>query len=122
VGTSLSRALWAGSGFDALFASAILLAPRPAASILRIDLPPDPTYLNLVAVLLLILAGIYGAAARAPGRYLAVAPISGLGRVAGCGVLVGAWATGHPRAFLFLGLADLALGLVTLGAWWRERR
>lgn len=121
MGTYLSRALWAGAGFDALFSAAILLAPRPSASILGISLPPDPIYLRLSAVLLLILAGVYAAAARAPGRYPAVAPISGLGRVAGCALLVGAWLSGHPPAFLVLGLADLTLAVVTLGAWWRER-
>ena len=122
VPTPLSRALWAGAGFDALFAGAILVAPKPAAAGLRIELPHDPVYLRLVAILLLILAAIYAAAARAPGRYPAVAPTSAAGRCAGCALLVHTWSAGHPPAFLFLGLADLLLGLVTLATWWRERR
>ena len=119
--TPLSRALWVGAAFDAVFAVAILVAPAPAASLLRIDLPPDPVYLRLAAILLLILAGIYAAAARTPARYVAVAPVSAAGRGAGCLLLLHAWSAGHPRAFLVLGLADLALGLVTFVTWWRER-
>ncbi|HEX4823358.1 MAG TPA: hypothetical protein VFV19_03525 [Candidatus Polarisedimenticolaceae bacterium] len=120
--TPLSRALLAGAAFDALFAVAILAVPGLSASLLGIELPPDPIYLDLVGVLLLILAGIYAAASRAPGRYPAVAPVSAAGRLFGCALLTRAWATGHPRAFLILGIADLVLAVATAAAWWREHR
>ena len=81
--TPLARALAFGAAFDGLFAVAILALTRPAAALLRIELPADPIYLYLCGVLLFILAGVYAAAARDPGRYAAVVPVSAAGRGAG---------------------------------------
>jgi len=111
--------LAAGAAYDAGFGVVILAFPRPAAALMGLKVPDDPVYFYLNGILLLLLAGLYAAAARAPERYRAVAPISGAGRVAGCCFFVSMWAGGHPDAFLGLGLADLALGVATLGAWRR---
>jgi hypothetical protein len=108
-----------GAAYDGVFALAILLAPRPAAALLRLPFPADPVFLYLNGVLLAILAGVYAAAARDPRRYGAVAPVSAVGRVAGFGLFAWAWSGGRPAIFLALGLADLAIGVVTLALWRR---
>jgi len=112
-------ALALGAAYDAVFGVLILAFPHPAAAIMGLTVPADPVYFSLNGILLFVLAGLYAAAARAPERYRLVAPIAGVGRVAGCCFFASMWAGGHPPAFLGLGLADLALGLATLGAWRR---
>jgi len=112
-------ALGIGSAYDLGFGVAILGFTAPAARVLKLAVPADPIYLGLNGLLLILLAGLYAAAAREPERYRAVAPIAGLGRVLGFVFFALAFASGRPAAFLGLGLADLALGLATLGAWRR---
>jgi len=118
----VGMALAAGALYDLAFGLAILGFTRPAASLLGLQVPSDPVYLYLNGVLLLILAGVYAAAARMPERYRAVAPLSAAGRVLGCALLIWAWRGGRPTAFLALGLTDLALATATGAAWWRARR
>ena len=118
---SLGRVLAAGAVYDLLFGVAILAFTRPAAAILRLPLPDDPVYIYLNGVFLLILGSVYLAAARDPGRYPAVAPVSAVGRVLGFILFAWAWRGGRPQVFLALGLADLALGIATFAAWRRER-
>ena len=72
----VSRVLAVGAGYDLVFAVAILGFTRSAASMLGLQVPNDPVYLYLNGVFLLVLAGIYAAAAREPERYRAIAPIS----------------------------------------------
>ena len=115
----VSVALAVGAAYDAIFAVLILAFAEPVAGLLGLSLPADPIYFKLNAILLLILAALYLAAAREPERYRLVAPISGAGRVAGFVFFVWAWRGGRPPAFLALGVADLALGLATLAAWRR---
>jgi hypothetical protein len=115
----LGYALAAGAAYDGVFAVAILGFTQPAAAILRIDLPADPVYLYLCGVLLFILAAVYAAAALDPGRYVAVAPVSAAGRGAGFALFFWAWLGGRPPAFLAMGLADLAIGVVTIMLWRR---
>ena len=115
----LGYALAFGAAYDAAFALAILLATKPAAALLGLSVPADPVFLYLNGVLLLLLAGIYAVAARAPARYRAIAPISAMGRGMGFALFVWAWAGGHPATFLGLGLADLVIGLVTVVLWRR---
>ena len=108
-----------GAAFDLVFGVAILGFTRPAASILGLQVPGDPVYLYLNGVFLLMLAGLYAAAAREPERYRAIAPISAGGRALGFLLFLWAWAGGRPLVFLALGLADLVLGVATLVAWRR---
>ena len=114
---TLSLVLAAGALFDAAFGAAILLAPAPAAALLRIELPADLVYFRLNGVLLLILAAVYALAAREPERFHAVAPVSACGRALGFVVLSAA-----GRTFLALGAADLVIGLATALAWAQARR
>jgi len=114
--------LAAGAAYDLVFGVAILGFTRPAAAILRLQVPGDPVYLYLNGVFLLLLAGVYAAAAREPERYRAVAPISAGGRSLGFLLFLWAWAGGRPSIFLTLGLADLAIAVATLLAWRRAAR
>ena len=111
-----------GSIYDLVFAVAILGFTRPAASILGLVVPDDPVYLYLNGVFLLLLAGVYAAAARAPQRYQVIAPISAGGRALGFMLFAWAWSGGRPPVFLALGFADLAIGIATLLAWRRAVR
>lgn len=111
-----------GAAYDAAFGIAILAFTRPSAALLRIEVPADPVYLYLNGVLLLLLAGLYAAAAREPERYRAVAPVSAAGRVLGFALFLWAWSSGRPPAFLVLGVADLAIAVATLALWWRAHR
>ncbi len=112
-------ALALGAGYDLVFAVAILGFTRPAASILGLPVPGDPVYLYLNGVFLVLLAGVYAAAAREPERYRAVAPLSAGGRAIGFLLFLWAWAGGRPSMFLALGLVDLGLGVATTVAWRR---
>lgn len=117
----LGSILSIGAVYDLGFGVAILAFARPSGAILGLPIPDERVYLNLNGVFLLILGAIYLAASRAPGRYPAVAPISAAGRVLGFLLFASAWRGGSPSAFLGLGLADLALGIVTFAAWRRAR-
>jgi len=111
-----------GAGYDLVFGVAILGFTNAAAAILGLRVPEDPVYLYLNGVFLLVLAGIYAAAAREPERYRAIAPVSAGGRTLGFLLLAWAWADGRPATFLALGLADLALAAMTVIAWRRAVR
>jgi hypothetical protein len=108
-----------GAAYDAVFGVGILAFTRPLASLLGLDVPADPFYLHLNGVLLLLLAGLYAAAAGQPERYRAIPPIASAGRAAGCLLFLTAWRGGRPVAFLVLGLLDLTLGVAQLLAWRR---
>ncbi len=112
-------ALIAGAFYDLVFAVAILVLPRQASSLLGIPLPPDPFYLELNGVFLILLAALYAAAASDPERYRLVAPISAGGRILGFALFVRGWAAGQPAAFLALGVADLVFAAATLVVWRR---
>ena len=115
----VGAALAFGAAYDLGFGVAILVCKRPLAALLRLEIPPDPVYLNLNGVFLLILASIYAAASRQPERYRAVAPIAGVGRLLGFALFAAAWAGGGRDAFFLLGLTDLAVGVATLHFWRR---
>jgi hypothetical protein len=108
-----------GAIYDSVFGLAILAATRPVAALFGLAVPDDPLYLGLNGVFLLILGGIYGVAAFDPERFGPIAPFAAAGRVLGCALFARAWALGGPPAFLGLGLADLAIGVVTFAAWRR---
>ncbi len=111
-----------GSGFDLVFAVAILGFTDAAASMLGLQVPADPIYLYLNGVLLLVLAGIYAAAAFQPERYRSIAPVAAGGRTLGFLFFAWAWAGGRPVTFLALGAADLVLAVATFLAWRRAAR
>jgi len=119
---AVAAAMAVGAVYDGVFGISILGFPGLTSRLLGIPLPDDPFYLHLNGVFLLILAALYGAAARAPERYRAIPPIAAGGRVLGCALFTWAFAGGRPWMFLALGLADLALALVTLLVWRRATR
>jgi len=119
---SVGIVLALGAGYDLVFGVAILGFTRQAAAILGLSVPDDPVYLYLNGVLLLVLAGLYAAAAREPERYREIAPISAGGRTLGFLLLYWAWTGGRPVAFLALALADLVLAASTIVAWRRAVR
>jgi hypothetical protein len=108
-----------GAAYDVVFGLGILALTRPLASLLGLTVPADPVYVHLNGVLLLVLGGIYAAAAHEPERYRLIAPISALGRGLGFLFFLWAWTEGRPPAFLALGVADLVLAAATLYTWRR---
>jgi hypothetical protein len=115
----LGVVLAVGAVYDLLFGAAILAFTRPAAAILGLLVPDDPVYLYLNGVFLVILAAVYGAASRDPGRYPAIAPIAVVGRASGFVLFLWVWRRGGASAFLCLGVADLVLAGATLVTWRR---
>jgi len=118
----LGVSLALGAAYDAAFGVAILIALRPAAALLGLDVPADPTYLRLNGVFLLMLAAMYAAAARAPLRYAAVVGTAIVGRTAGCALFAWVHAGGGPATFLGLAIGDLAFAVAHLALWRRARR
>jgi len=106
-----------GAVYDLAFGLAILLFPATAGRVLRLPLPADPIYLFLDGILLVVLAAVYALPARHPERFHPIAPIAAGGRLLGFVLFVAAWRDGRPTTFLLLGIADLALGVVTAVAW-----
>lgn len=109
-------ALLAGAALDVAFALPMLVAPEPAARLLRLDLPPDLTWFRLCAVLLLIAGGCYAVASGAEARTTRrIAIVGGTGRLFGCLVLVGSGLAIHAPALVAVGVLDGALGVAHLG-------
>ena len=106
-----------GALWDAAWGLAILLAARPAAEVMGLALPPDPTYLRLNGIFLLMLAGVYALAARDAQRYAGVVPIAIVGRAAGFLAMTVAWAQGAGGVFLWLAYADLLLAAIQGWLW-----
>lgn len=109
------RVAWsmaAGAVYDSSFALMILLFTRPAARMLRLEVPEDRLYLHLNGVLLLLLAALYALPAVNPVRYQGVVAVAALGRFLGSLFFFRvAWTRGGSKTFLLLALADLAFGL-----------
>lgn len=119
---ALGWSMAAGAAYDWGFALAILAFPSLAARTLGLALPPDPVYLNLNAVLLLLLGGIYLVAARDPAGHQGVVAVAAAGRLLGAAFLARAWAEGRPAAFLWLGAGDLAFAVAHAVLLLRARR
>lgn len=118
----LGASLGAGAIYDGAFAVAILHFPAVAARGLGIVLPADPTYLRLVGVLLLLLAGIYAVAWREPERHGGIAVVAAAGRFAGFLFFLFAWRDGAPEAFLALAAGDLVFAILHAVFLWRATR
>jgi hypothetical protein len=119
---ALGISMMAGAAYDWAFALGILAFPAFSASTLGLALPPDPVYLRLNAIFLLLLGGIYLVAGAAPERHQGVISVAAAGRLLGAAFLTQAWWAGRPAAFLWLGLADLAFALAHAGLLLRARR
>lgn len=118
----VGRSMAAGAAYDLLFALAILFAHRQAAGLMGLPLPDDPVYLRFIGVFLLLLAGLYALPAVSPRRYQGVVAVASAGRLAGFFYMAGVWWTGHPAAFLWLALGDLAFSALHAVLLLRARR
>ena len=112
----------AGAAYDWAFALGILAFPGFSAAAMGLTLPPDPVYLRLNAVFLLLLGGIYLAAARDAQGHQGVVAVTAAGRLLGAAFLAQAWWEGRPVAFLWLGAGDLAFAVTHAGLLLRARR
>jgi hypothetical protein len=109
---ALSMAI--GAAYDAAFGVAIMLFLEPAGALLRLEVPDDRFYVRLNGLFLLMLAAVYGAAARHPARYRAVVWTAIVGRSAGFAYFAGEGLSAGVPTFVVLGVADLAFALAHL--------
>ena len=107
----LGISLALGAAYDAAFGVAILLFLEPAGALLRLEVPDDRFYVRLNGLFLLMLAAVYGAAAREPARYRAVVWTAIVGRAAGFVYFVVSGLSSGTPTLVALGVADLAFGL-----------
>ncbi len=103
----------------------MVAAPQVPARMFNLPLPPLPQgafYLWILATLLLMLAGLYLAAAYDPRRYSAIIAVAIAGRALGALVFAFAALRGPDLGGLLpLAAADLVFGLVHAAAWWPIR-
>ncbi|MDY7096003.1 MAG: hypothetical protein SX243_23760 [Acidobacteriota bacterium] len=114
----LSLSLVVGALYDLSFAALMVLAPQLPAKILGLPLPGEAFYLWLMAVFLLMLAGLYILAAREPRRYSAVILVAIGGRFLGA-VAFAAAAFGNPDlgGLYPLAAADLLFAIAHAAFW-----
>lgn len=114
-GRRLRVSMVAASIYDGAFAVVNLAVPEWGARVLGIPLPEETVYLRFTGVFLILLALFYLLPAIHPGRYLGNVVVAIVGRTAGAIFLLAAGLLfGHPRAFLLLGLGDLAFAALHL--------
>jgi hypothetical protein len=114
----LSLSLFLGALYDLSFAALMVLAPQLPARILGLPLPGEAFYLWLMAIFLLMLAGLYILAAREPRRYSAVILVAIGGRFLGA-VAFAVAAYGNPdlSGLYPLAAADLLFAIAHAGFW-----
>ena len=113
----LRASLFIGAAYDLAFA--ILMVAAPAFLARAFDLPlPEPFYLWLLAVFLLMLAALYTEAGRDPRRYSAIIRVAIAGRLLGA-VALGLAAFLEPAhsGLWAAAAADAVLGLAHLIFW-----
>ena len=110
----VARSMAAGAAYDLVFAIAILGFLRPAARLLALEPPADPTYLRLNGVFLIVLALMYLLAAARPARYQGVVFVAVIARGLGAAYFaaVARLGPGPASTFLALGSVDLAFALL----------
>jgi hypothetical protein len=114
----LRASLILGALYDAVFAALMVAAPEATARLLRVPLPGERFYLHLMAVLLLMMALLYMAAARDPRRYATVTAVAIAGRLAGAAAFwLAAWDRPDLSSLWWLGAADFAFGAAHAVAW-----
>jgi membrane associated rhomboid family serine protease len=121
----LRASLVAGAVYDVAFAALMVAAPQVPARMFNLPLPPLPQgafYLWILATLLLMLAGLYLAAAYDPRRYSAIIAVAIAGRALGALVFAFAALRGPDLGGLLpLAAGDLVFSLVHAAAWWPIR-
>lgn len=117
--TLLRLSLVLGALWDVAFALLLSFAPEASARVFELPLPPLPEgafYLWVLGVLLLMLAALYGIAARDPRRYSGILAVAIGGRVLGGLVLLLAAMSG-VRGLYPMAAADLAFGFSHAAFW-----
>ncbi len=118
----LRLSLVAGAVYDTAFAALMVLRPELPARWLSLPLPGESFYLWVLAILLVMLAALYLAAARDPRRYSAVIAVAIAGRLAGSLALLLAALPRPELAGLYtLSAVDGAFGLAHALFWWPIR-
>ena len=119
----LKLSLWAGAAYDVAFAAAMFLIPAFAADLMGLRLPGDPYYLQLIAVLLLMLATMYLFAAYDPKAYAGNIAVAIVGRFLGfCVLLYHALTDPTLPGLYMLAFSDLLFAVVHAVFWWPIRR
>lgn len=119
----LRVSLIVGAVYDVVFAALMVLAPGLPAKLLSLPVPAEAFYLWLLAILLAMLAALYGFAARNPRRYSAVIAVAIVGRTAGgAAFLLAAWGRPELSGLLPLAAADLAFAAAHAACWLPLRR
>ncbi len=118
----LGTSLVLGALYDAAFAAIMVFAPELPQRMLDLPLPGEDFYLRLIAVLLLMLAALYLAAAHDLRRYTAIVLVAIAGRLLGAAVLAAtAWGDPLLAGLWPLAAADFAFGAVHAMSWWAIR-
>ena len=121
--TLLRLSLICGAGVDAVLALLLLLTPEPLVGALGLALPGEPLYLWLLALCLALLSAVYLLPAYDVVAYSGNIAVAILGRLAGGGLLlVVTLERPGSLALLWLGLAELGLGLIHALLWVPGRR
>ena len=107
---------------DRVFAVLMVAAPDATAALFQVPLASPRPYLSLIAVLLAMLAAIYGLAAYDPRRFAQVPLVAGVGRLAGA-LVFALWARQEPSlpGLWVLAAADGLFGVGHLGAFRLQR-
>jgi hypothetical protein len=115
----LRASLVAGALYDFGVAVLMVAAPQVLSRAFAVPLPGERFYLHLLALLLLMLSGLYLLAARDPRRYSGVVAIAIAGRLVG-GVLFAYAALTEPAhaGLWWTAAADAALGISLAAFWW----
>lgn len=118
----LRASLVAGALYDFGFAVLMVAAPQVPARLFGLPLPRGAFYLWILATLLLMLAGLYLAAAYDPRRYSAIIGVAIAGRLLGAIAFAIAALRGPDLGGLVpLAVADLAFSAVHAASWWPIR-
>ena len=118
----LRGSLAVGGLYDLVLGGLLLVAPDFAARLLSMPLPGEDFYLWLLAILVLMAAGVYLLAAYDPMAYAGNVLLSIAARAAaGAALVYVATGRGDLEGLYLLGAVDLAFAAVHAASWWPTR-
>lgn len=111
----LRWALLGGALFDLAFGVAVLAAWRRLLPLLKIELPPNPVFVQLAAILTLGLGLAFLVTGLAPWRYHANVTVAAFARLVSAPFLAWSIYIGRlPKLILAMAAAELVLGTLHL--------